>query len=178
MLDMDDATKSGTHAEQDAQPLATAELEQFLVREAQLLDSWQLEPWTELLAEDVLYLVPSTDAPDSDHREALFLIADDRPTLLSRVEQLLGRYAWAENPRSRTRRLITNFCVLGEDERGIRVTANFAVWRFQFGRTDVYVGRYEHILIRGKQGQLLFRERKAILDLEALRPHGKLSFIL
>jgi hypothetical protein len=33
------------------------------------------------------------------------------------------------------------------------------------------------VLARSPCG-LLFRERQAVLDLEALRPHGKLSFIL
>ena len=58
-----------------------------------------------------------------------------------------------------------------------RATANFAVWRFQHEQADVYVGHYVHVLVRGPSG-LLFRERRAVLDLETLRPHGKLSFIL
>ena len=60
---------------------------------------------------------------------------------------------------------------------GYRTTANFAVWHFQRDATDVYVGRYTNVLVRGPAG-LLFRERRVILDLETLRPHGKLSFIL
>jgi p-cumate 2,3-dioxygenase beta subunit len=39
------------------------------------------------------------------------------------------------------------------------------------------IGRYLHVLVRGASG-LMFRERRAVLDLETLRPHGKLSFIL
>jgi p-cumate 2,3-dioxygenase beta subunit len=57
------------------------------------------------------------------------------------------------------------------------VTANFAVYRMRFELIDTYVGRYEYTLVR-RDGQLKIRERKAILDLEALRPHGKISFIL
>jgi len=51
------------------------------------------------------------------------------------------------------------------------------VWRFQHDATDVYVGRYVDLLVRGTSGPM-FRERRVILDLETLRPHGKLSFIL
>jgi p-cumate 2,3-dioxygenase beta subunit len=51
------------------------------------------------------------------------------------------------------------------------------VWRFQHDQSDVYVGRYLHVLVHGASG-LMFRERRAVLDLETLRPHGKLSFIL
>ena len=104
----------------------------------------------------------------------MFLIADDRRTLASSVRQLLSGTTWAENPRSRTRRLITNVRLLAADGDEARATANFAVWRFQHERAD---GRYLHVLVRTASG-LLFRERRAVLDLETLRPHGKLSFIL
>lgn len=116
----------------------------FLIDEAALLGEWRIEEWLALMAPDARYLVPSLDMPDADHRETLFLIADDRRTLASRVRQLLSGTTWAENPRSRTR---------------------------------PYVGQYRHVLVRGAP-VLLFRERRAILDLETLRPHGKLSFIL
>lgn len=92
--------------------ITLAEIELFFVDEAALLDEWRLEEWLALFAEDGRYLVPSLDQPHSDHRTALFLIADDRKTLASRVRQLLGGQTWAENPRSRTRRLITNFRIL------------------------------------------------------------------
>ena len=160
-----------------ATAFAVGEIEQFLIDEAALLDEWRLEEWLALMAEDARYLVPPLDAPDADYRDTLFLIADDRRTLASRVRQLLSGVTWAENPRSRTRRLVTNVRLLEAASDEVRVTANFAVWRFQHEQTDVYVGRYLHVLVRGASG-LLFRERRAVLDLETLRPHGKLSFIL
>ena len=162
---------------EDAAPFTVGEIERFLIDEAALLDEWRLEEWLTLMAPDARYLVPPLDAPDSDHHDTLFLIADDRRTLASRVRQLLSGTTWAENPRSRTRRLITNVRLLATDGSEARATANFAVWRFQHEASDVYVGRYLHILVRGPSG-LLFRERRAVLDLETLRPHGKLSFIL
>ena len=153
------------------------DIERFFVDEAALLDEWRLEEWLSLFAEDARYLVPSLDQPQSDHRTALFLIADDRKTLASRVRQLLSGQTWAENPRSRTRRLVANFRILDESADSVTTTANFAVWRFQHEATDVYVGRYVNVLVRADAG-LMFRERRVILDLETLRPHGKLSFIL
>ncbi|MFN0301705.1 MAG: aromatic-ring-hydroxylating dioxygenase subunit beta [Burkholderiales bacterium] len=158
--------------------ITVAEVERFLIDEAAMLDEWRLTEWLTLMADDARYLVPSLDSPESDHRTALFLISDDMTTLRSRVGQLLGRSAWAENPRSRTRRLVTNFRILESNGAEAKVTANFAVWRFQLNQTDTYVGRYVHALVRGPAGGLLFRERRAVLDLEALRPHGKLSIIL
>ena len=153
------------------------EIERFLIDEAALLDEWRLEEWLALMAEDAHYLVPPLDAPEADHRDTLFLIADDRRSLASRVRQLLSGITWAENPRSRTRRLVTNVRLLEVADGAARTTANFAVWRFHHDQTDVYVGRYLNVLLRGPSG-LMFRERRAVLDLETLRPHGKLSFIL
>jgi p-cumate 2,3-dioxygenase beta subunit len=155
-----------------------AEVEEFLIREAALLDEWKLEEWLGLVADDARYLIPSLDSPDSDHRTALFLINDDRRNIGSRVKQLLSRTTWAEYPHSRTRRLVANVRLLEQAEDWVKITANFAVWRFQHEATDCYVGRYLHVLVRGPGGGLQFRERRAILDLETLRPHGKLSFIL
>src|SRR5437867_6629669 len=93
------------------------EIERFLIDEAALLDEWRLDEWLTLMAPDARYLVPPLDAPDADHRDTLFLIADDRRTLASRVRQLLSGTNWAENPRSRTRRQITNVRLLAVEGR-------------------------------------------------------------
>ena len=157
--------------------ISRPEVEDLLYAEAALLDEWKLDEWLELLTEDAIYQVPPTDLPDADARTALFIIADDALRLRSRVKQLLGKSAWAENPHSRTRRIISNVRVIGSDGEKARVTANFVVYRMRYELIDTYVGRYEYTLVR-RDGKLKIRERKAILDLEALRPHGKVSFIL
>src|SRR5262249_25420564 len=153
------------------------EIQRFLVDEAALLDEWRLDEWLALFAEDGRDLVPPLDAPDADHRTTLFLIADDRRNLASRVRQLLGGSTWAENPRSRTRRLVTNFRMLEQGSESVTATANFAVWRFQHDATDIYVGRYINILVRGPAGPLL-RDRRSLLVLETLRPNVMLSIIM
>ncbi len=153
------------------------EVEDLLYREAALLDEWRLEDWLEMLTDDAVYQVPPTDTPEGDARNSLFLIADDAVRIRSRVKQLLGRFAWAENPHSRTRRMIANVRVLGADGDDVLVTANFAVHRMRYESVDTYIGRYDYKLARvGKD--LKIRERRATLDNEALRPHGKISFIL
>jgi p-cumate 2,3-dioxygenase beta subunit len=153
------------------------EVEDLYFREAALLDEWRLEEWLEMLTDDAIYQVPSTDAPEGDARNTLYIIADDALRIRSRVKQLLGKSAWAENPPSRTRRMITNVRVPGADGDEVLVTANFVVHRMRYETVDTYVGRYDYRLAYfGKE--LKIRERRAILDNEALRPHGKISFIL
>ena len=154
-----------------------SEVEDLLYREAALLDAWQLEEWLELLTEDAIYQVPPTDVPEGDARNTLFIISDDAVRIKSRVKQLMGKAAWAENPHSRTRRMISNVRVPGAEGDNILVSANFAVHRMRYESVDTYIGHYEYKLIR-QGGALKIRERRVILDNEALRPHGKISFIL
>ncbi len=154
-----------------------AEVEEFLYEEAALLDEWRLEEWLELLTDDIQYSVPSTDTPDGEPDKTLFLIADDALRVRSRVDQLLGKTAWAENPRSRTRRMIGNVRIREAEEGQIRATSNFVVHRVRHDRVDAYVGRYEHLLVR-ENGTFRIRRRRAILDMESLREVGKVSFIL
>jgi p-cumate 2,3-dioxygenase beta subunit len=153
------------------------EVEDLLFAEAAMLDEWRLNEWLDLLTDDATYQVPPTDAPGGDAKNTLFLIADDALRIRSRVKQLSGKSAWAENPHSRTRRMISNVRVLESAGEDIRVAANFVVYRMRHELVDTYVGRYEYVLVK-RDGRLKIRQRKAILDLEALRPHGKVSFIL
>jgi p-cumate 2,3-dioxygenase beta subunit len=49
------------------------EVEDFLFREAELLDNWQLDEWLALFTEDARYVVPATDYPEGDHRKDLLI---------------------------------------------------------------------------------------------------------
>ncbi len=73
--------------------------------------------------------------------------------------------------------MIANVRVVGADGDSILVTANFAVHRMRYESVDTYIGHYDYKLVRNGN-DLRIRERRAILDNEALRPHGKISFIL
>lgn len=157
--------------------ITRSDVEDFLYAEAALLDEWRLREWLALTTEDATYEVPSTDVPDGNPQDTLFIIADNADRLRMRVDQLLGKSAWAENPPSRTRRMISNVRIRSVEDDTLRVTANFVVYRMRSGHIDTYIGRYEYTLAH-RDGELKIRHRKAILDLEALQPHGKVSIIL
>jgi len=97
--------------------------------------------------------------------------------LRGRVERLKSRHAHREFPWSRTRRFITNVRIkeiIGEE---IVVNASFLVYRIRSGQVDPLIGSYVYTF-RRVDGALKIAARKAVLDLEALRPHGTLSIIL
>jgi p-cumate 2,3-dioxygenase subunit beta len=158
--------------------ITRSEAEDLLFEEADLLDQWKLEQWLALFTADAAYLVPSTDLPPgADPARTLFYIADDRERLNQRIVRLMKKSAHSEYPRSRTRHLVSNVRVgaaLGDETP---VSAAFVTFRTKGGVTDTYMGRLLYRLKR-IDGQLRIREKRCELDLDGLRPHGRVSIIL
>ncbi len=153
------------------------EIENFLYREAELLDAWALKDWLKLLTEDATYYVPPTDKPQASHRDTLYIIADDIIRLRERVIRLLDPACHIEYPPSRTRRFISNVRVQAA-EGGYEARANFIVYRHRRGGDiRTFTGEYRYFLVR-QEGGLKIAERRATLDAEELGAMGAVSFIL
>lgn len=153
-------------------------IEDFLYHEASLLDQWRLDDWGELLTDDACYLIPPNDVPNGDPNNTLFHVADNIERIRSRIKRLKSRHTHAENPHSRTRRLITNVRITNRTEQHIEVTANFLVMRYRRNeQIRQYVGVYEYKLTV-QNGDLKIAERKVILDSEELGSLGSVSILL
>lgn len=153
-------------------------VEAFLHDEAELLDQWRLHEWLELFSPEGTYEIPATDRPEGDPTRDLFLVHDDRFLLEQRVQSLLTRSAHAEYPHSATRRIVGNVRARGAVGGPLHVTANFAVYRVRAGVMDTYVGQYRHVVEPDEITGYKFLQRKSVMVLDALRPHGKVSIIL
>jgi 3-phenylpropionate/cinnamic acid dioxygenase small subunit len=164
------------------------EVEQFLYREARLLDNRRFAEWLELFAEDVRYWMPTRsnrypvnskaisilDASRYEDEEVsgedeLAFMEETKDTLERRVVRLGTGMAWAEDPPSRTRHLITNIEVeAGDSPDQIRVYSNFVMYRNRSEvDQDFYVGSREDVMLR-ENGQLRIASRKIILDQNVL----------
>ncbi len=154
-----------------------AEVEEFFFHEADLLDRWRLDEWFALVAEGAEYYIPTTDWTGWGVLEGGFFSSDDYGILKARVKRLKSRKAHAENPHSRTQRMISNVIVGERDGNLVEVQANFIVHRFRDETTQSYVGRYEHLLEVTETG-LLIRRRRSVLAHEVLDAGARLSFIL
>jgi p-cumate 2,3-dioxygenase beta subunit len=153
-----------------------AQVEDFLYREAELLDEWRLEEWLGLLTEDASYYVPPNDHPEGDPKNTLFILADDIVRIRERVKRLSSPECHAEYPHSRTRRMISNVRIVSEEADLIRVAANFVCYRFRrYERIREYVGHYRYVLQRA---ELKIKERRAVIDTYELGSLGSVSFIL
>jgi p-cumate 2,3-dioxygenase beta subunit len=158
-------------------PALLSEVEQFLYREAHLLDGWQLDEWLALMHPDVVYRVPAPGSEGLDPRTTLQVINDHHLQLSGRVTRLKSKHAHAESPKSRTSRLVGNVRVeqLGD---ALVAYSNFHVMRTRLGQLDHFIGSYRHTLVRADDGTLLVRERVATLDHGIPEAGGTVSIIL
>jgi phthalate 3,4-dioxygenase subunit beta len=89
---------------------------QFLHREAALLDNDRFEEWLELLAADLVYWMPVrvNRTRDDGHgfSTGMGFFDDTRTSIAHRIDRLTrSKAAWAEDPPSRVRRMVTNVLV-------------------------------------------------------------------
>ena len=164
------------------------DIEQFMYQEARLLDTRRLHEWLELWTEDTHYWVPvrTTRYPriskaisiadqeryiedEISKEDELAILDEDKDSLERRVARLDTGMAWAEDPPSRTRHLITNIEVHETDKSDeVKVFSNFLMYRTR-GETeqDFYVGCREDTLRRDGDSWKISR-RKAVLDQNVL----------
>lgn len=160
------------------------EIEQFLYREARLLDDRKFHEWLTLFADDIRYwmvgrsnrypkhskaiaiLDPDRYVEDDiDREDELAILDEDKATLTARVKRLDTGMAWAEDPPSRTRHMISNIEVeeSGSDDE-IKVYSNFIVYRSRAAmEEDFYVGGRQDVL-RRVDGEWKIARRRLVLD--------------
>ena len=149
----------------------TREVERFVYREARLLDERRFNEWLELFTEDARYWMPvrmdkSSKAPGEFSAEGELAFFDEtKETLRMRVKKLETGMAWAEEPPSRTRHLITNVEIdLGDAESEFKALSNFMLYRTRLeNKQDILVGRREDLL-RRENGAWKIARRKIFLD--------------
>jgi p-cumate 2,3-dioxygenase beta subunit len=156
------------------------EVEDWLYAEADILDAWNYDGWLALFQPGARYEIPTTDYLGWSPFESGSFVCDDWDLIQARVKRLKSRKAHAENPHSRTHRLISNVRLHGnsDSDEALRVTASFVVHRARDGQFDTYVGRYDHLLVPVEDDGFRFRLRRSILGHESLPPGARLSFIL
>jgi 3-phenylpropionate/cinnamic acid dioxygenase small subunit len=121
--------------------LVVSECAAFLYREAELLDANRFPEWIELLTEDLEYEVPirltrERTARDREFSPTGYHMLETRGSLQLRVNRLLTEHAWAEDPPSRTTRLVTNVRLAALDGESASVNSNLLLYRSQGDGVD------------------------------------------
>lgn len=151
------------------------EVEAFLFREARFADESRYDEWLALWTDDALYWIPANE-DDYDPEDHVSIVYADHERLQDRIDRLKSGGAWAQEPRSRLRRVISN--VELEDAAGNEVTvrSNFVLGELRRGRQTVYFGHQIHRLRATDRG--LRMAYKKVLLVNNDEPIHNLSFIV
>ena len=156
--------------------LLRQEVEDFLYREAELLDERRYEEWLDLLTDDVHYFMPLRRNVPADEPEREFTrpgldvnwFDEGKDTLTRRVKQIRTGVHWAEQPPSRLCHMVANVQVVSATAAEVEVKSRFLVYRNRVEtETDVLVGKREDLLRRANGGFRIAR-RKIVLDQSVL----------
>jgi 3-phenylpropionate/cinnamic acid dioxygenase small subunit len=155
----------------------------FLNLEAELLDDNRIRDWFALIAEDIDYRVPirvtrERFAGPGFSSEGYHML-EDHGSLETRVLRLETEYAWAEDPPSRTRRMVSNIRVTpGEPSDELNAKSNLMVYRGRYDASahQLIVGERQDILRRTDDG-LKLRKRLVLLDQSTLGTHNLAIFL-
>ncbi len=112
--------------------LSRQEAEDFLFREARLLDERRFEEWLELFTQDGIYWIPIDEAVDPEVEPSI--VYDDSSMRAQRVYQLLHQPHYSQMPPSKTIHFISNVEVdEGRDGDEAVVRCNAAVFELRGG---------------------------------------------
>ena len=150
----DDALGRMTEDDRITRALLKQQIEDFLYREADLLDERHYDEWLALLAEDVRYWMPMRRNVKLDDREREFTregrdiswFDEGKETLTRRVRQIQTGIHWAEEPVSRISHLLSNIQLVevnpsAADPAEVSVRCRFLVYRNRVEtETDILVG--------------------------------------
>ena len=159
--------------------------------EAGLLDDGRFTDWLDLLEEDLDYWMP-TRTNRLRRQQALSVASrgeaayydETKQSLAWRVRRFDSGMAWAEDPPSRTRHLVTNVAAHHVDpaqhpgftEDDLLVRSAFLVYRNRLEREEnVFAGRRTDILRRRPEGLHVAR-REILLDQNILQSKNISTF--
>jgi len=184
---MDTVTKQTKTATVESLLLAR-EVEEFLYREADTIDSRHFEEWLAFFTDDIRYWVPirrnltfNQRFEDATNERQTAWIDDNRMTLAARVYQVMTKIHWAEEPLSRVSHFVTNILIdrVEDNERGIEISvrSKLLVRRSRLEDAgEILVGSREDRIRRTPEG-LKICARKILID-QATLSAKNLSFFL
>lgn len=150
------------------------QVNQFYNQEARALDEEDYATWFTMLAEDVHYWMPSRESlfrkdETPDETGNMNHYNESLPSLQLRVARLHSGAAWAEDPRTRYRHLVTNLEVeLGDNEGEVKVRSNTLVYRNRLEREEYWLLAKREDVLRITDNSFKVAKRKITPDFSSL----------
>jgi len=162
-----------------ARVLLQQEVQDFLFREARLLDERRLDEWLECLADDIHYFMPirrnvkfgDWELEFSDPENEISYFDEGKDILRGRVRQINTGVHWAEEPVSRFEHLISNVEIVGFEGDMVQVASKFFCYQNRLAdEVNIFVGRRYDTLRRDPETVFKVVKRKIYLAQNVLLP--------
>ena len=143
------------------------EVEQFLYKQAELLDTKQWEAWVDLFTDDGIYWMP----PDAryktwDGQPAIF--AEDKNLMNVRMGRVLHPDAWSQRPLWETNHVVSNVVVDKVSPNGdLVVKSRFHMMELRRDDVRHFAGSYRHELKKTKDGYRIKLQRVDMTNAQA-----------
>lgn len=124
--------------------VVAGEVSQVLYHEARLLDDRQYRAWLSHFSDDCIYWIPLDLAADPREQESLLL--DDRRRMEDRIGLLETGWAHAQNPPSRTCRIVSNVEAWSIDSAAVMARCSVVTWEYRPRRLTPFVSRNDYVL--------------------------------
>ena len=137
-------------------------VEQFLYREARLMDTHDYDAWLALWARTAHYWIPC-NADDVDVSRHVSIVNEDRLGLEDRIRRLHSGAHYAQDPPSRLSRVVSNVEIdLGPAVDELVVHSTFNLSAHRRGHIDAVAGRVVHRLV-SEDGAVRIAAKKVVL---------------
>jgi ethylbenzene dioxygenase beta subunit len=143
-------------------------LEEFIVREARLLDERRFRDWMALFTEDGTYWVPAVPDQRSPFDQAS-LFYDDRDLMRTRIERLEHPRIHVQTPPSRTAHIVGNVLVESIDEaKGEYVIGSTVIMvEYRDEQQRLFAGRQLHRLRRDGASFRIMQKRVDLINCDS-----------
>jgi len=142
------------------------EVEQFLYRQSELLDTKQWQAWIDLFADDGVYWMPAD--PAHKHWDGVPLIfAEDKNLMNVRMKRVLHPDAWSQRPLWGTNHVVSNIIIESYNSCEIVVRSRFHMMELRRDDVRHFAGAYRHHLKKTADGYRINLQRVDMTNAQA-----------
>lgn len=159
------------------------EVHQFLVWEAELLDSRRYRDWLDLFTEDIVYRMPvrvtRAHTLEGSILDGMDHFDEDMYSLKKRVQRFETEHAWTEDPPSRTRHFVTNVRVYPTEGDGEYTVKSYVLLFRSRGdtRDPDFLSAERTDILRHSDGGFKVANREILVDESVLKTQNLAVFL-
>src|SRR5262249_54797823 len=142
------------------------EVEQFLYRQSELLDTKQWQAWIDLFAEDGVYWMPAD--PAHKHWDGVpSIFAEDKNLMNVRMKRVLHPDAWSQRPLWGTNHVVSNVIIESYDSDEVIGRSGFHMRESRRDDVRHSAGAYRHHLKKTADGYRIKLQRVDMTNAQA-----------